>query len=113
MMFPLQIVKLVKPETDKDSNAILQHKFELLQLLYSSLDAKQSIVDEMQTKYPECSKKSIERLLKEMSVKVKRDGDERVAYHATQECWNDLTEAQQSELLQLASVRMQPLREEA
>lgn len=62
-------------------------------MLYSTLDAKQSIVEEIMSKYTECSKKSIERFLKEISIKEKRDGDERVAYYATPEQWAALTDA--------------------
>jgi hypothetical protein len=39
----------------------------------------------MTNKYPDCSKKSIERFLKEISIREKRDGDERMAYYATPE----------------------------
>lgn len=80
--FPLKIEKAIKVEIT-DNNAIEKHKFELLRLLYSTLDAKVSIIEEMNTKYPDCSKKSIERLFKEISVREKKDGDERVVYHAT------------------------------
>lgn len=82
-------------------------------MLYSSLDAKQTIVEDFHQKYPDCSKKSIERLLKEITVREKRDGDEKAVYYCTAECWQELTEVQQAELQTLASDRMQPLREEA
>jgi len=63
----------VKKDKEGDSNAILLLRLELLRLCYSSVDAnKQIIIDEMNTKYPECSKKSIERVLKEVIVKERR-----------------------------------------
>jgi hypothetical protein len=44
----------------------------------------------MNQKYPQCSKKSIERVLKEITIREKREGDERVVYHATAELWAEL-----------------------
>jgi len=35
--------------------------------------------------FPQCSKKSIEKLLKEITVREKREGDEKAVYHATTE----------------------------
>lgn len=50
---------------------------------YKTLDSKQTIIDEMNQKFPQCSKKSIERLLKEITVREKREDDERIVYHVT------------------------------
>jgi len=59
---PLKIVKKVKEPKEGDPNAILLLRVELLRLCYSSVEAnKQNIIDEMNARYPECSKKSIER----------------------------------------------------
>lgn len=102
--WPISLTKKVRPEVD--TVVIESYRFELLVLLYSTLDVKQSIVEEMTNKYPECSKKSIERFLKEISVKEKRDGDERVAYLATPEQWESLTPEQQCELDALHNARM-------
>jgi hypothetical protein len=71
-----------------DSNAILLHKFELLQHVYSSIEAKQTILEELNTKYPECSRKSIERLLKQITYRDRKQDDERVVYYATDDCLN-------------------------
>lgn len=60
-------------------------------MVYSTLDAKQTMLEEMFVKFPDFSKKSIERLIKEITVREKKEGDERVVYHATSECWNELT----------------------
>ena len=107
----MSLAKPVKPEVDIVQ--IKSHCFELLKMLYSTLDVKQTIVEEIMTKYPDCSKKSIERYLKEISVREKRDDEERVAYYATPEQWETLTFEQQTELNSLHDTRMQPLRDEA
>lgn len=93
MCLPLIIAKKNKETLDQlaDSKIIDQHKFDLLLLTYKTLDAKQTIIDEMNLRLPQCSKKSIERLLKEITVREKRDGDERIAYHATLEQWAELS----------------------
>jgi len=77
-----------------DGNAILLHKFELLKHVYSSIVGKQTIIEEVNKLYPECSKKSIERLLKQITVKDRKEDDERVVYYATEECLSELTEDQ-------------------
>jgi hypothetical protein len=59
--------------------------------VYKTLDAKQSIIDEMNGLFPALSKKLIERMIRELTVREKRDGDERIVYHATPQCWSDLT----------------------
>jgi len=60
-------------------------------MLYAKLDLKQTIVEEIMSKFPECSKKSIERYLREISVREKRDYGERVAFYATPDQWQSLT----------------------
>lgn len=90
---PLSIAKKSKDQVDSvnDSKLIEQYKYELLIRTYKTLDAKQTIIDEMNQNYPQCSKKSIERVLKEITVREKREGDERIVYHATPEMWLELT----------------------
>ena len=90
---------------------------QLIRACYSSLESKQQIIDVFNDKFPECSKKSIERVFKDIIVKEKRDGDMRPAWYATPEILAELpefnTEEGQAELLELAKERMRPLIEEA
>lgn len=90
------ISKKSKEQLDSvaDSKLIEQYKYELLILTYKTLDAKQTIIDEMNQKYPQCSKKSIERVLKDITIREKREGDERAVYHATADQWKELTPEQ-------------------
>ena len=68
-------------------------------------------------KYPECSKKSIERVFKEIIIKEKREGDLRPAWYACEEILKELAEFNTpeglQELVDLAKERMRPLVEEA
>ena len=85
MSFPLC---LKKPEKvydvgQGDPNAILKYRIELIYMCYSSLEAKSVIVDDFNAKFPDCSKKSIERVFKEIIIKEKREGDLRAAWYAT------------------------------
>ena len=119
MSFPLC---LKKPEKvydvgQGDPNAILKYRMELIYMCYSSLEAKTVIVDDFNAKYPECSKKSIERVFKEIIVKEKRENDLRAVWYATEQILLDLVElsspSNKEYLASLATERMKPLVEEA
>ena len=56
-------------------------------MLYGSIEAKQNILEELYSKFPEISKKLIEKYLREACVKEKKDGDPQAAYHCTSETW--------------------------
>ena len=67
-------------------------------------------------KYPECSKKSIERVFKEIIIKEKREGDLRPVWYATETILNELADFKEpeglAELKAIAAERMRPLIEE-
>ena len=101
-----------------DPNAILKFRAQLIRACYSSLESKQQIIDDFNDKYPECSKKSIERVFKEIITKEKRENDLRPAWYATEEILAELsadfgTQSGIDELKALATERMRPLVEEA
>lgn len=99
-----------------DPNAILKFRGELIRACYVSLESKQNIIDDFNLQYPECSKKSIERVFKDIIIKEKRDGDLRPVWYATPEILEELKlneEGPKAELLALATERMRPLVEEA
>ena len=101
-----------------DPNAILKFRAQLIRACYSSLESKQQIIDDFNDKYPECSKKSIERVFKEIIIKEKRDGDLRPGWYATEEILAELaadfgSQSGIDELKALATERMRPLVEEA
>ena len=84
--FPISLVKPDKIYDDKpgsDPNAILKYRHELIKASYASLDSKQQVIEEFHEKYTDCSKKSIERVFKEIIIKDKLDGDLRPAWYAT------------------------------
>lgn len=100
-----------------DPNAILRFRAQLIRACYSSLESKQQIIDDFNDKYPECSKKSIERVFKEIIIKEKREGDLRPSWYATDVILAELTDFAPpngiEELKALAKERMRPLVEEA
>ena len=100
-----------------DPNAILKYRAQLIKACYASLESKQQIIDVFNDKYPDCSKKSIERVFKEIIIKEKREGDLRPAWYATESVLGELEEfgtaEGREELKELASERMRPLVEEA
>lgn len=75
-----------------DPNAILKFRAQLIRACYSSLESKQQIIDDFNDKYPECSKKSIERVFKDIIIKEKREGDLRPAWYATEAILAELTD---------------------
>ena len=89
----------------------------MIRACYSSLESKQQIIDDFNDKYPECSKKSIERVFKEIIIKEKRDSDLRPAWYATEAILIELTDLSTAdgmeELKALTTERMRPLVEEA
>ena len=118
--FPISLVKPEKIYDEKaggDPNTILKYRVELIKASYATLDSKQQVVDSFNEKYPDCSKKSIERVFKEIIVKDKMEGDLRPVWYATpqilQELELDKDEEFRAELIELARLRMQPLIEEA
>ena len=60
--------------------------------MYGSLDSKQQIIDDFNDKYPDCSKKSIERVFKEIIIKEKRENDLRPVWYASEEILSELPE---------------------
>jgi hypothetical protein len=99
-----------------DPNAILKFRLQLIKACYASLESKQQIIDVFNDKYPECSKKSIERIFKEIIIKEKREGDLRPVWYATDAIIAELDISKDGgtlELLALAQERMRPLIEEA
>ena len=100
-----------------DPNAILRFRPQLIRACYASLESKQQIIDVFNDKYPECSKKSIERIFKEIIIKEKREGDLRPAWYACEDILKELPEFNSAsgaeELLAISKERMRPLVEEA
>ena len=100
-----------------DPNAINLKLVELVKYVHGSLDPKPKIIDDFNEQYPECSKNSIERKLKECFVKDKRDEDPRHRYYATDELLASLSEQfpngkDNEELKALAQQRIQPILDE-
>ena len=118
LTFPLKIDKLLHNVESGagDPNAILNRRSDLIRACYASLEAKQIIVEEFNSKFPDCSKKSIDRIFKEIIVKEKRDQDVRPVWYATAEILAELkmnTPEVEEELKSLADTRMEPLIREA
>jgi len=75
-----------------DPNAILRFRAHLIRACYATLESKQQIIDVFNDKHPECSKKSIERVFKEIITKEKREGDLRPVWYASEAILRELPE---------------------
>lgn len=54
-------------------------------MVHGSLESKQKIIDDFNEMYPECSKNSIERKLKECFIKDKKPEEPRLRYFASED----------------------------
>lgn len=79
--FPLKIMKKEKvldsDDKKNDPNSINLKLPELVLMVHGSLEPKQKIIDDFNEMYPECSKNSIERKLKECFNKDKKPEEPR------------------------------------
>lgn len=80
VQLPLLLVKPPKVEQNQEEK-LEKVKFEILVLVYRSLEAKGNLLEELYVKYPDLSKKTLERFLKDNTLKEKREGDPVAAYH--------------------------------
>ncbi len=108
---PVAVQKPPKEAEKGDPNAILAHRAELLRLIHASAESKQGVIDQMHARHPDCSKKSIERVFREVTVKEKRGQDVRAVYYATEEVLGEIGAdgGLRAELAALAQERMAPL----
>ena len=86
VQFPLSLIKPEKVYDEKpgsDPNAILKYRVELIKASYATLDSKQQLIESFHEKYPDCSKKSIERVFKEIIIKDKLENDLKPVWYAT------------------------------
>ena len=63
---------------------------ELVNMMHGSFESKTKIIEDFHTKYPECSKKSIEKKMRDLFVKEKRGEDPRTRWYATESTLADL-----------------------
>ena len=113
--FPLKIVKKEKvvdyDDKKNDPNSINLKLPELVLMVHGSLESKQKIIDDFNEMYPECSKNSIERKLKECFNKDKKQEEPRQRYFASEELLVNLTEefpggCENEKLVELAKSRL-------
>lgn len=85
---------------------------ELILLMHGSFQSKQKLIDDFNTKYPECSKLSIEKKMKDLFVKEKQGDDPKARWYATESTLvvNGLEEDQS--LKSLSEERLNVVKEE-
>ena len=60
-----------------NANSINNYLVELVKLMHGSFESKQFIIDTFHERFPDCSKKSIERKMRDLFDKDKKDSDPR------------------------------------
>lgn len=56
-------------------------------MVHGSFESKQKLIEDFNTLNPECSKKSIEKKMKDLFVKDKKEEDPRFRWYATESCF--------------------------
>ena len=89
---------------------------DLVKLTHGSIESKAKLIDDFHESFPECTKNSIERRIKEFFVKDRRGDDPKLRYYASEDILAIESVAlafpegsNNPELLKLASKRIQPL----
>ena len=70
----------------------------LIKLMHGNFGQKLDILDKMFSMHPECTKKSIEKKIKESFVKDKRQGDPKGRWYASDSCLAELDLLDNSEI---------------
>jgi len=93
--FPINLLKLKKLKftTDDDEDkkqgldpyAINSRLADLVRFAHGSLEPKPKLIEDFNEKFPECSKNSVERKLKEYFVKDQRGEDPKQRYYASED----------------------------
>lgn len=68
-----------------DPNAIMLRLVDLIKLTHGSIESKAKLIDDFHEAFPECTKNSIERRIKEFFVKDRRGDDPKLRYYASDE----------------------------
>ena len=107
----------IDPNEDKnDPNAINEKLAQLIRHVHGSLDPKAKLIEDFLEQHVECSRNSVEKKLKELFVKEKREQDLRARYYVTEAAFTTVTVFEGGvdcpELVQLAKDRLQPMLDE-
>jgi hypothetical protein len=75
-------------------------------MMHGSFESKQKIIEDFNTNNPECSKKSIEKKMRELFVKDKKGDDPRARWYATESTLVDLNLTEDNSLVELIKERL-------
>ena len=117
---PIRLKPLLDPveEEDKTSSkannpfSLKSRLVELAKLMHGSFESKQKIIDDFHARFPDCSKKSIERKMFELFVKEKKALDPKQRWYATESTLNELNLLNDPELTLVAEERLKVVVEE-
>ena len=92
--------------------AINMKLVELVRMMHGSFESKQKIIEDFNAKNPECSKKSIEKKMRDMFEKDKKGEDPRQRWYATESTLIELNLNDDEELKTMFSSRFQEVMDE-
>lgn len=85
---------------------------ELVKMMHGSFESKQKIIDDFNARFPECSKKSIEKKMRDLFEKDKKETDPRQRWYATESTLMDLNLSEDSNLKELFRERQKVVEDE-
>lgn len=104
--------KLTNSALKLNPKAIYSHLTELVMLMHGSFESKPKIIEDFNTQFPDCSKKSIEKKTRDLFVKDKRDNDPRTRWYATESTLADHNLVDSPDLAWLMAERLNVVLEE-
>lgn len=118
--FPIRLKPLLDPveEEDKSSSkannpfSLKSRLVELVKMMHGSFESKLKIIDDFHVRFPDCTKKSIERKMIELFLKEKKDSDPKQRWYATESTLNELNLLHDPDLSLVAEERLKVVVEE-
>ncbi len=101
-----------EPTAKYNPHAIKDHLKELVYMMHGSFEGKQKIADSFHLKFPDCSKKSIDKKMRDLFVKEKKTEDPKPRYYATESTLADLNLEQDQQLALLFQERLDSVNSE-
>ena len=119
--FPLRLKPLPDPNEEENKaakgavnnpNLINTKLVDLVKMMHGSFESKQKIIDDFNQRFPDCSKKSIERKMRDLFEKDKKGDDPRQRWYATESTLIELNMQDDPELILMFNERLQVVLDE-
>ena len=104
--------KLQNSSSKQNPKSINLKLADLVRQMHGSFESKPKLIEEFNLRNPECSKKSIERKMRELFEKDKKEADPRARWYATESTLIELNLTEDQELKALFEERLRVVNED-